>query len=132
MDLAIAQVTAALRDAKSSADLLVRDLASVARQARGSTAAHSALANMQFFDKLSQRLANVCGGLEIPVKLLANAPPSHSQKWPDIQRELRSMYTTADEHVLCDIHFGGLRADNFNQALGTLRASARSGELDMF
>lgn len=132
MDLTIAQIEAALREAQSSADALGRELVTVSRQAKGSQAAQAALAHMQFFDKLSQRLSHARAGLEIPIKHLASAPPVNSANWNSIKDELRNLYTTSDERVLFDIHFGGLHAGNFMKALEQMRESSRSGELDLF
>jgi hypothetical protein len=132
MELAIAQIAAALKEAKSGTEALGRDLTTIGRQTKGGGAATAALAQLQFFDKLSQRLEHACAGLEVPVRMLAGAAPEHSPGWRNVANEIRNLYTTSDEQVIFDFFFGGFRADNFQQALGAMLNSARSGDLDLF
>lgn len=132
LELATLQISAALRDADASAGPMSQALAAFADKAAGSEEAQIALQQLQFFDKLSQRLTHVLQALEIPLAQLANAPREHSANWTDVVARVRAGYTTADERVLLDLHFRGLGRKVMFQALQAMQESSRGGELDLF
>lgn len=132
LELTVAQIDMALKEAAGSVELLGQELARFQKQTKGGAAAQAALAHIQFFDKLSQRLSHARHGMEMAIRRTAQAPATHSAHWTETTTELRQFYSTADERVLFDFYFKGLTRGNFLQALGQMQESSRSGELDLF
>jgi hypothetical protein len=132
MELAILQISAALKDAEASTKPLGAALCAFSKRAAGSAEARLALQHLQFFDKLSQRLAHVQQALQLPASVLAGMPATHSPNWSQTIERIRSCYTTADERALFDFFFKGLGSDVLRDTLQALQGVSRNGELDLF
>ncbi|MCB1894389.1 MAG: hypothetical protein H6945_14795 [Zoogloeaceae bacterium] len=152
LQLAAAQIEAAMREGNSSVDVLTNSFTTLAGNMRkiGCTAAelpdtpqtgpikaqltaqaeeagqmvHSSIVAFQFYDKLAQRLAHVCHSLEALGSLVADKGRLYNpSEWVGLQEKIRSRYSTAEEH---DMFQAVMRGVGVQQALDEYLASAGS------
>jgi hypothetical protein len=104
------------------------------RQLAEALAAHvqATITALQFYDKLTQRLAHVRDGLAIPSDSTADPARARSPDWGAMLEQVRSRYSMVEERVLFDFMIRGLSADQMLKALTGLRSAAAPGELEVF
>ncbi|MCB1908487.1 MAG: hypothetical protein KDH15_14050 [Rhodocyclaceae bacterium] len=154
LQLAAAQIEAAMREGNSSVDVLTDSFTTLAGNMRriACTAAelpdspetlpikkqlcaqageagqmvHSSIVAFQFYDKLAQRLAHVCHSLEALGALVADTGRLYNPgEWVGLQEKIRARYSTAEEHEMFEAVMRGI---GVQQALEEyLAASSKSG-----
>lgn len=136
LELAAAQIEAAMKDSNSSVDVLTDSFTSMAGYMRMITETvsalpesgdnadarqtllgaadqvsgmvHQAIIAFQFYDKLVQRLAHVTGSLGNLSGLVSDQRRLFNpQEWVDLQEGIRAKYTTTDEREMFEAVMGG-------------------------
>jgi len=137
LELAAGQVEAAMRESNTSVEVLTDTFTSLAETLQLIDAAvstlpdtvgnglvkaeiqdythlvadkvHHAIVAFQFYDKLAQRLAHVCHGLEELSGLVSdNSRLFRPQEWVGLQEMIRSKYTMTEERAMFDAVMHGM------------------------
>jgi len=153
VDLGIAQLEGAVREADTRVDRLAHSMAGVreamdrmAKLADGGapTAAISELIEsmrehvsaaviaLQFYDKLTQRIQHVRDGLVVPLAHVEEQPEGKSPHWDALLDRVRERYSMVEERVLFDFLMKGAGAEQMLTALTDLRGATNPGELELF
>lgn len=131
MELAVAQVEAAMTDSSASVDALTGTFTSMAGTIRlmeeriqaladdeatrgvrsellgaaghvGGMVRHAIVA-FQFYDRLTQRLSHVSNGLSWLAELVGDPPrAAHAESWLTLKQRLRSRYSMPEENEMFD------------------------------
>ena len=132
LELAALQIEAAMRESNSSVEVLMSSFTSMANHVSKVSAAVQALPQgetktdllsftdhvggmlqqsviaMQFYDRLTQRLTHVGGGLESLSQLVGDQDRLFNpEEWAGLQDSIRSHYTTREEVAMFDAVVGG-------------------------
>jgi hypothetical protein len=153
LELAAGQVEAAMRESNSSVEVLTDTFTSLADTLQLIDAAvstlpdtvgnglvkaeiqdntklvsqkiHDAIVAFQFYDKLVQRLAHVCHGLEgLSGVVTDKSRLFNPGEWVSLQQMIRSKYTMTEERAMFDAVIHGMSVED---ALRTLHAGAHEG-----
>ena len=92
----------------------------------------SAVVAMQFYDKLTQRLAHVRDGLAIPAQQMDPTPCDESPQYPGTLAQIRARYSMVEERVIFDFLMKGTGPEQMLAALADLRGATNPGELELF
>ena len=92
----------------------------------------AAVVAMQFYDKLTQRLAHVREGLALPKAQIDTTPQPHSEQWQALCTRIRSRYSMVEERVIFDFLVRGTGPEQMLEALTDLRGATNPGELELF
>lgn len=92
----------------------------------------SAVVAMQFYDKLTQRLAHVREGLTLPKAHIDASPRPRSMHWPEVCAQIRARYSMVEERVVFDFLLRGTGPEQMLEALTDLRGATNPGELELF
>lgn len=155
LELAAAQIHAAMRDSNLSVAVLSESFTAMAASMHGlqarlrdsgppelearvdeaGAAMDQALIAMQFYDRLAQRLEHVEHGLGHLAQLLSDpariaAPPA----WQALQAEIQSRYTTEEERTMFAAVMGGMSvAEAIQHYLETMHAKPRlDSDVELF
>lgn len=153
IDLAVAQLDGAVKESDGRVDRLSSSLVGlrqlldemtdlVAHHASPVTLAAkletmgeqigSAVVAMQFYDKLTQRLAHVRDGLSIPAQRMDATPAPESTHYPETLAQIRARYSMVEERVIFDFLMKGTGPEQMLAALADLRGATNPGELELF
>jgi hypothetical protein len=87
---------------------------------------------MQFYDKLTQRLAHVREGLALPKALIDAGPQPKSAHFDEVCAQIRARYSMVEERVVFDFLLRGTGPEQMLEALMDLRGATNPGELELF
>jgi hypothetical protein len=93
---------------------------------------NAAAVAIQFYDKLTQRLAHVREGLQLPRAHIDATEAPHSVHWADLCAAIRARYSMVEERVVFDFLLRGTGPEQMLQALTDLRGATNPGELELF
>jgi hypothetical protein len=93
---------------------------------------NAAVVAMQFYDKLTQRLAHVREGLHMPRAHINATVTPHSDHWVDLCAAIRARYSMVEERVVFDFLLRGTGPEQMLEALTDLRGATNPGELELF
>jgi len=156
LELAAGQIEAAMHDGGNSVEMLTGSFASLAEnmqqiaacveslpdggesaplKARLAGRAGEALAVVrnsiiafQFYDRLAQRLAHVCEGLDALGELVGDpARRNQPSEWAALQQSIRARYSTREEH---DMFYAVMRGMSVREALDRCRSKGAAGDDD--
>ncbi len=91
-----------------------------------------AVVAMQFYDKLTQRLAHVREGLALPKALIDAGPQPKSAHFDEVCAQIRARYSMVEERVVFDFLLRGTGPEQMLEALMDLRGATNPGELELF
>jgi hypothetical protein len=153
VDLGIAQLEGAVREADTRVDRLAQSMvvihAALDRMAERADQCPShapyselieqmreqvlsAVVSLQFYDKLIQRIQHVRDGLVVPVAHVDAPAEGKSPHWDTLLDRVRERYSMVEERVLFDFLMKGANADQMLTALTDLRGATNPGELELF
>jgi hypothetical protein len=153
LELGIAQLDGAVKEADGRVDRLAHSLVDLRRgldEITQSLAQHAsptvlaarieamnenvnaAVVAMQFYDKLTQRLAHVREGLQMPRAHIDATDAPHSDHWADLCASIRARYSMVEERVVFDFLLRGTGPEQMLEALTDLRGATNPGELELF
>lgn len=153
VDLGIAQLEGAVREADTRVDRLAQSMVGVReamdRMARLADAGapmaaiagqidamrehvSAAVIALQFYDKLTQRIQHVRDGLVVPLAHVEVRESGKSPHWDVLLDRVRERYSMVEERVLFDFMMKGAGADQMLTALTDLRGATNPGELELF
>ncbi len=153
LELGVAQLDAAIKDADGNVDKLTRSVSQTAQlsgeiatligrhevndqlldlSVKLGDAVHQAIIALQFYDKLIQRLAHVRDGLAIPATAVERAALTNSDAWKAVAEQVRMRYSMVEERVMFDFLIHGTGATQMLRALTDFRSATRGAELDLF
>jgi hypothetical protein len=92
----------------------------------------SAVVAMQFYDKLTQRLAHVREGFSLPKAHIDASNHTSSMHWPAVCSQIRARYSMVEERVVFDFLLRGTGPEQMLEALTDLRGATSPGELELF
>lgn len=160
LQLSAAQIESALKDSNASVEVLSESFTAMAGYVRTmSTAAsdlpatgevgairetltgtadqvsgmvnHTIVA-FQFYDKLMQRLTHVCHGLSMLGRLVDDRSRLYDPaEWAQLQKELRSRYTTAEEVAMFEAVLAGVPVQEALERFVAERM-AQSDDIELF
>jgi hypothetical protein len=93
---------------------------------------NAAVVAMQFYDKLTQRLAHVREGLQMTRAHIDATDAPHSDHWADLCAAIRAQYSMVEERVVFDFLLRGTGPEQMLEALTDLRGATNPGELELF
>ncbi len=97
---------------------------------------HQAIVAFQFYDKLVQRLAHVCHGLEGLSELVSDKGRLYNpQQWVGLQEMIRSKYTMTEERAMFDAVIHGMSVEEALEHYMQVRMKEvedSGGEVELF
>ncbi len=101
-----------------------------------STKVRQAIVAFQFYDKLVQRLAHVCHGLEGLSQVVCNSERLYNPKeWVALQEVIRSKYTMVEERAMFDAVVQGMPVEQALEQYMQVRmkeVADSGGEIELF
>jgi len=164
LELAAGQVEAAMRESNTSVEVLTDTFTSLAdtlqlietavstlpdtvgnglvkSEIQGNThlvadKIHQAIVAFQFYDKLQQRLAHVCHGLEELSGLVSDKGRLYNpQEWVGLQEMIREKYTMTEERAMFDAVIHGMSVEEALEHYMQVRmkeVADSGGEIELF
>jgi len=134
LDLAAAQIEAALREADPDVARIVAAVSAIApadHAASGAERGDDAVIAMQYHDRLTQRLLHVRDGLTLLAATLAEHASDTDQAWSAHREHVRERCSMEAERRMFDLVASGAPPERVFEALAASSASA-PGEIELF
>lgn len=92
----------------------------------------NAVQAFQFYDRMSQRFAHIEENLHAIAELIMKPEQQHPELWRNLQKKLRSVYSTEQEQTMYQALMNGIsEADVMQQPLLSSNQQA-TGEIELF
>ncbi|HID81292.1 MAG TPA: hypothetical protein EYH06_03350 [Chromatiales bacterium] len=91
-----------------------------------------AIMSFQFYDRMSQRFAHVEENLQAVAEIITKPEQQHPELWKDLQKKLRSVYSTEQEQTMYQALLHDLSETETSPDSALLNTSQTAGEIELF